>query len=201
MKATRFPISQLVCNLWKLLQVQAWIQDDSVYSTALSSFAEEWIKTEIFLFLVIVLLLPFYRIFLDSQLPNYYNKDFLFPGHIAACTVKQLDAACSPLTEKLEHEQATDDTHPPRGNCNECDTIRTLRWVIVAYCWSLNNTAAEGLIKENKETAVRWIERTEIKKKQREMLGIDRKREDFLSKVKGRIFFGVIYMGIRCWVS
>jgi len=69
-----------------------------------------------------------------------------------------MDGASSPLTEKLEHEQATDDTLTPRGNCNECDTIHTLHWVIVAYCWSLNNTATEGLIKENKETAVRLKE-------------------------------------------
>lgn len=95
----------------------------------------------------------------------HYNVDNLFQGHIVACTLWQLDAASSPLAEKLEHEQATDDTLTPRGNCNERDTIHTLRWVIVAYCWSLNNTSTEGLIKGNKETAVRWIERTEIENK------------------------------------
>lgn len=72
----------------------------------------------------------------------------------------------------------------------------TMHRVIVAYCWSLNNTVTESLIKENKETAVRWIERTEIA----EPLGL--KRESFVLGViyifsKHLIFFNEI----KCWMQ
>lgn len=70
------------------------------------------------------LVTPFFRIFGSTGL-IHSNGDFIFPGHIVVYTLKHLGAAPSPLREKLEHEQATDDTLTPRGNCNERDTIHT----------------------------------------------------------------------------
>lgn len=92
-------------------------------------------------------------------------------------TLKHLEAAPSPFRGNMSRQQMTY-LHPEVIVMSVIHTHththkHTMHRVIVAYCWSLNNTVTESLIKENKETAVRWIERTEIA----EPLGL--KREKF----------------------
>lgn len=108
------------------------------------------------------------------------NRDLTILGCSVVCTRKHLDAAPSPRGKKLEHEQATDDTLTPRGNCNDCDTIHTHTHTALSNCSLVlesKQCSNRGLNqrKQRDSSQMDWKDRN--RHRQSGTMGTDRRKE------------------------